>query len=187
MHWIPFWWNNKFSLSCLFVRWRTNTICIGSRTSQLCNLVLLQHQPHQQQQKLIEHSIIEDDAFLSESFCNSNSCAYRIQNISREQQVEREWIMKKIAWGQPKRKRNRVGIEWINERASERPNDRMNEWMYGVNGYWQNNEQRHNTSGTAVSLPLKRTIYFRSIIIIPYMQNLNCSLCMCCVCECMPR
>lgn len=32
-----------------------------------------------------------------------------------------------------------------------------------------------------VSLPLKRTIYFRSIIIIPYMQNLNCSLCVCLV------
>lgn len=60
------------------------------------------------------------------------------------------------------------------ERESEA--ERMRERICGVNGYWQNNEQRHNTSGTAVSLPLKRTIYFRSIIIIPYMQNLNGSL-----------
>lgn len=52
----------------------------------------------------------------------------------------------------------------------------MRERICGVNGYWQNNEQRHNTSRAVVSLPLKRTIYFRSIIIIPYMQNLNGSL-----------
>lgn len=60
------------------------------------------------------------------------------------------------------------------ERESEA--ERMRERICGVNGYWQNNEQRHNTSRAVVSLPLKRTIYFRSIIIIPYMQNLNGSL-----------
>lgn len=62
------------------------------------------------------------------------------------------------------------------ELEREREAERMRERICGVNGYWQNNEQRHNTSRAVVSLPLKRTIYFRSIIIIPYMQNLNGSL-----------